>query len=202
MAASGSIIQWFQEQFAPDVGFATLDAEGTTTPPGSDGLILLPYFLGEKTPINDPLARGVFFGLTLSHTRGHIYRAILEGIAYGFLHHLIILAERGLTANRVRVTNGGVRSHLWKQITSDVLNLPLEQVQDHPGSSLGAAFIAGKGIGVFDQWSDIEAFIEIAATIEPDPAAHRNYVSLFNIYRELYERNRDLFVKLLPFQNL
>lgn len=196
MAASGSILKWFRQEFARELDYDALDREGASVKPGSDGLILLPYFLGEKTPIHDPLARGVFFGLTLRHGRGHLYRAILEGIAYGFLHHLAVLAERGLTAARARVTNGGARSMLWKQITADVLRLPLEQILDHPGSSLGAAFVAGKGVDVFQEWGEIERFVRVAAVIEPDPAAHARYRELFEIYRELYERSRDLFVRL------
>lgn len=198
MAASGSIIQWFRNQFAPNIPYEVLDTGASAVPPGSDDLIVLPYFLGEKTPLNDPLARGVFFGLTLSHTRAHIYRAILEGIAYGFKHHLTILGELGLSPSRTRVTNGGARSMLWKQITADVLNLPLEQIRHHPGSSLGAAFIAGKGIGVFKDWTEIDNFVQIAATIEPNPSAQRTYSSLFDIYRELYNRNQDLFPRLIP----
>ena len=193
MAASGSIIKWFRQEFAPETDYATLDAEGAAISPGSKGLILLPYFLGEKTPINDPLARGVLFGLTLTHTRAHVYRAILEGIAYGFRHHLAVLAERGLTATKARVTNGGARSILWKQVTADVLNLPLEQIAHHPGSSLGAAFIAGKGSELFEDWEEIERFISIATTVEPDPSTHARYEALFDIYRQLYQRNRDLF---------
>lgn len=196
MAASGSIIKWFRKQFAPQADYPTLDAESAQVPPGSEGLVLLPYFLGEKTPIHDPLARGVLFGLTLTHTRGHVYRAILEGIAYGFRHHLAVLAERGLTATKARVTNGGARSALWKQITADVLNLPLEPVADHPGSSLGAAFVAGKGVGGFQDWGEIERFIRLDPTVEPDPTAHGRYEALFAVYRELYERNKDLFPRL------
>ncbi len=193
MAASGSIIKWFRQHLASNSAYTALDDEGAAVPPGSDGLILLPYFLGEKTPINDPLARGVFFGLTLTHTRGHLYRAILEGIAYGFQHHLTILREQGLSITRARVTNGGARSALWKQVTADVLNLPLEQIARHPGSSLGVAFVAGKGVGLFQRWEEIERFIQVTATVEPDPTAHTRYQALFAIYRELYERNRDLF---------
>lgn len=196
MAASGSIIKWFRQQFAPGSDYAALDQEGNTIPAGSDGLILLPYFLGEKTPINDPLARGVFFGFTLSHTRAHMYRAILEGIAYGFQHHLAVLAERDLAATKARVTNGGARSTLWKQITADVLGLPLEQIAQHPGSSLGSAFVAGMGVGVFDAWSDIERFIEVAATVEPDQEAHLHYQELCGIYRDLYRDLKPRFTRL------
>jgi xylulokinase len=196
MAASGSIIKWFKQRFAGDADYPQLDAEGLATPAGSEGLIMLPYFLGEKTPINDPLARGVFFGLTLTHTRGHLYRAILEGVSYGFRHHLAVLAERGMTASRARVTNGGARSQLWKQVTADVLGIPLEQIAHHPGSSLGAAFVAGMGAGLFDAWDEIERFIEIARVIQPNPEHRGLYDEYFSIYRELYQRNQDLFIRL------
>ena len=196
MAASGSIIRWFREQFAPDLDYGALDAEAAGVSPGSEGLIVLPYFLGEKTPVNDPQARGVFFGLTLSHTRGHMFRAVLEGIAYGFRHHLDVLAARGLAATKARVTNGGARSRLWKQVTADVLGLPLEQIRNHPGSSLGAAFIAGKGVGLFAEWGEIERFVEIDSVIEPDPQAFAGYGELFAVYLALYAQNRDLFRRL------
>ncbi|MDQ7030993.1 MAG: FGGY-family carbohydrate kinase [Ardenticatenia bacterium] len=196
MAASGSVIKWFRTTFAPDLDYPDLDAEGEQVPPGSDGLILLPYFLGEKTPINDPLARGIFFGLTLGHTRAHMYRAILEGIAYGFMHHLEVMAERGHRPGRTMVTNGGARSRLWKQVTADVLGLRLHQIAEHPGSSLGAAFIAGMGVGLFDDWAEIERYITIAEVTEPHMEHHRRYQDLFRIYREIYERVKDLFPHL------
>lgn len=122
---------------------------------------------------------------------------LLEGIAYGFLHHLEVMAERGLKASRARVTNGGTRSMLWKQITSDVLGLPLEQVADHPGSSLGAAFVAGKGAGVFKNWSDIERFISVGETVEANLAAHERYQQFFGVYREIYASLKDTFPALL-----
>jgi xylulokinase len=196
MAASGSIIKWFRGQFAPEADYAELDAQATDLPPGSEGLILLPYFIGEKTPIFDPLARGVLFGLTLRHTRAHIYRAVLEAISYGFYHHLEVLREMGCRPTRVMVTNGGARSPLWRQITADVLGLRLHQIAHHPGSSLGAAFVAGMGAGVFDDWGQIERYIEISGVTEPDERAHAVYRRLFGLYRELYEANRPLFRRL------
>jgi xylulokinase len=196
MAASGSIIKWFRQHFAADVDYASLDEEGSFIPSGSDGLIVLPYFLGEKTPIHDPLARGVFFGLNLGHTRAHFYRAILEGISFGFLHHMEVLAELGLHATKARVTNGGARSHLWMRITADVLGLALEQVSSHSGSSLGAAFVAGMGVGVFEDWAEIERFIEVTGVVEPDSDAHQIYLRLFRIYRNVYDRLRDEFPAL------
>ena len=176
MAASGSIIKWFRTHLAPDSDYSALDAEGAVLPCGSEGLVLLPYFLGEKTPINDPLARGVLFGLTLSHTRGHVYRAILEGIAYGFRHHLEVLAERNLRANKARVTNGGARSALWKQVTADVVGIPLEEVAHHPGSSLGSGFCGRNGDRRVQKLGGGRTFHrDFSRGPEPRPEAHRRY---------------------------
>lgn len=196
MAASGSLIAWFRDQFAPGRSFAELDAEAAAIPPGAEGLIVLPYVLGEKTPLFDPLARGTIVGLTLSHTRAHLYRAILEGIGFGFRHHVEVLSELGTIPARARCTNGGARSALWRQVTADILGLPLEQIAGHPGSSLGAAFVAGMGIGAFERWEEIERFIRIAAVAEPDPAAHARYEAIYPLFRETYERLRDLYPRL------
>ena len=124
---------WFRDQFGGGRDYLELDAEANEIPATSDGLILLPYFIGEKTPIFDTRARGVFFGLSLHHTRAHLYHAILEGISYGFYHHIQVLKESGFEIQRVRVSNGGAHSKLWRQVTSDVVGLPLEEVANHPG---------------------------------------------------------------------
>ena len=196
MATSGSILKWFRQNLTEETPFSVLDKEAGAVGAGSQGLILLPYFLGEKTPIHDPLARGVWLGLTLSHSRAHMFRSVLEGVAYGFKHHLVILAERGLAVTKVRVTNGGARSALWKQITADVLGLPLEHVARHPGSSLGAAFIAGMGVGVFQKWEEIDNFIEIDTIVRPDPVNHERYNRLFRTYLDLYTCLKDTFPRL------
>jgi xylulokinase len=185
MAASGSLIRWFQS-LVGGPQLADLDREAEMVGAGAGGLLVLPYFLGEKTPVNDPDARGVFVGLHLGHERGHLFRAILESIAFGFAHHLDVFRERGLSPRRTRVTNGGSRSRLWRQIVSDVLGLPMESITDHPGSSLGAAFAAGIGTGLFDDWGQIERFVRIADRIEPDSANHEYYVDLYAAYRSLY----------------
>ena len=192
MAASGSIIKWFQEQFAPEVSYAILDSHAADIAPGAQGLVLLPYFLGEKTPIHDPQARGVFAGLTLSHTRAHLYRAILEGISYGFLHHIEVIQSLGLQIERTRVTNGGSKSTLWPQITSDVLGVPLEHIADHPGSSLGAAFVAGMGVDLFHTWEEIERFLDITKITEPAEENTAFYKERYSLYRQLYELNKPL----------
>jgi len=196
MAASGSLIRWFRQQFAAEIDYAALDQAAEGIPAGSDGLVLLPYFLGEKTPLHDPLARGTLVGLTLSHTRAHVFRAVLEGISYGFLHHLEVLAEHGLQPATARCTNGGSQSKLWKQVTADVLGISLQQVAHHPGSSLGAAFCAGVGAGIFKDWGEIERFIRVSSVTEPDMKNHERYCKLFPVYREIYESLRNIYPKL------
>jgi xylulokinase len=196
MASSGSLIQWFRNQFAPGREYRELDEEAAHVPAGADGLVLLPYFLGEKTPVNDPQARGTLIGLTLSHTRAHIYRAVLEGIAYGFRHHLAVLAEHGYAPSRARVTNGGSHSLLWRQVTADVLGIRLEQIAHHPGSSLGSAFVAGMGVGAFKGWNEIENYLQTAAVTDPDMENHARYDHLFNIYLDTYQALKGLYPRL------
>ncbi len=202
MASSGSIIKWFRNNFAPELDYPALDAEAAGIPAGSGGVVLLPYFIGEKTPIFDPLARGILFGLTLQNTRANIYHAILEGISYGFYQHLEVLAERGFSINLVRVANGGARSALWRQVTADVIGYPLEEVANHPGSSLGAAFVAGMGVKGFDSWEDIERYIQVAAVTQPDMHNHEKYKQLFQLYKEIYQKNKHIFRQLAKIEGV
>jgi len=196
MAASGSLLVWFRDQFAPGVSFGELDREASLVPAGSDGLVALPYFLGEKTPLFDPYARGTIVGLTLSHGRGHLFRALLEGISFAFRHHVEVLRELGTLPARARCTNGGAESTLWKQVTADALELPLEQIADHPGSSLGAAFVAGKGVGVFREWTEVRRFVKVARVTEPDPRNHAVYERRYETFRTVYQRLVDVFPTL------
>jgi xylulokinase len=188
MASSGSLIRWFQREVANGALLEELDKEAEATEIGSNGLITLPYFLGEKTPINDSKARGMFIGLHLGHTRAHLYRSILEGIGFGFNHHVEVFKELGFKFNRVRITNGGSRSRLWRQIIADITGLTLESIIEHPGSSLGAAFVAGMGVGDFESWSDIDKFIKIEEKIEPNPENTKRYKVLYDVYRSVYPK--------------
>ena len=186
MASGGSGVRWFQRELAGGAGLDVLDAEAAATPPGADGVVMLPYLLGEKTPVNDPRATGAFTGLRLGHGRGHLFRALLESFAYGVRHHLEVLAEHGVQPTRARITNGGASSLLWKQIVADVTGLVLEPVVDHPGSALGAAFAAGVGTGAFAHWSDIARFVTLGEPIEPRPETADVYAVRYRAYRELY----------------
>ena len=199
MASSGSVLRWFQRELAAGQPFDQLDERAERVGPGADGIVCLPYFLGEKSPIQDADARGAFIGLHLGHEQAHLYRAVLEAIAFGFRHHLEVFAERGLTPARVRVTNGGSRSRLWRQIVADVIGHPLESILDHPGSGLGSAFAAGVAVELLT-WPDIDRFARIAETIEPDPVAHERYQEPYAVYRELYPALAPLAHRLSALQ--
>ena len=200
MAASGSLVKWYVgDILGRRVDKATLrafDDEAALIPAGSDGVIVLPYFLGEKTPLMDPQARGVIFGLGLNHTPAHIFRAILEAVIFGFRHHLDVLREAGHQPTRVVATNGGVSSGLWRSIAADVIGVPVTSFRGHPGSCLGVAFLAGKAGGIFTEWAEIDRFIEERVVNDPDPAAAAIYDKRYAVYRELYVRLADLFPRV------
>jgi xylulokinase len=160
-------------------------------PPGAEGLILLPYFLGEKTPIHDPCARGTLVGLGLHHTIGHIWRAAL-----GFRHHVDIFDELGLGVRRVIASDGGARSRVWMQIAADVVGHPIELLEGHPGSCLGAAYVAGVAVGCFDSWDEIARYVRPAGTVTPNPANADRYARHYALYRELYEGLWPLYPRL------
>lgn len=193
MAASGSLIRWFLWETAGSYDKATLryfDEEAAALPATGDGLIVLPYFLGEKTPLMDPLARGTIFGLTLSHTKYHIYRACLEAVIYGFRHHMDVLAALGCDPACVIASDGGAKSPLWCQISADVLGKTICAYPEHPGSALGVAFLAGMASGAFGAWEDVRLFLGEKRIYQPNAANVPIYDKAYKIYRELYVQLR------------
>lgn len=196
MATSGSLVKWFRDQFRPDATYAGLDMAASRIPAGSDGLVLLPYFLGEKTPLHDPEARGTVLGLTLSHTPAHLYRAILEGVACAFRHHVDVLEDAGHRISRIYVMDGGARSALWRQITASVLGREVCFLAGgHAGSAYGVAFLTGVAAGLWP-WEHIREQVAIAGTDQPDHDAASVYEDLYGVYRETYRRLRDLYPRL------
>lgn len=184
MATSGSLVRWVQELLGGQ-NLADLDAGAATRTAGA--VLCLPYFLGEKTPLNDPLLRGIFAGLHLGHDRFDLHRAALEGVAFGFRHHTEIFRERGLELDRATVTDGGANSSLWKSIHASVLQVPLRTVLRHPGAALGAAIAAAVGVGALAGWNDVERYVEPGPTIEPDPTLTARYDHAYELWRELGE---------------
>lgn len=150
LSAAGSL-QWWRDAIAPDTPFADLVAEAAGVAPGSDGLTFLPYLSGERTPHNDPDARGAFVGLSLQHKRAHMTRAVLEGVAFSLRDVLEVMNSAGVRAEEALISGGGAASELWTQIVSDVLGLRLIPSVDE-GPAFGAALLAGVGAGV---WADV-----------------------------------------------
>ena len=202
MACSGAVLNWIVRELAGAVDMAGetphayLDRLAANAPPGAEGLILLPYFLGEKTPIHDPYARGTLIGLGLHHTIGHIWRAALEAVAFGFRHHAEVFEELGLGVRRVVASDGGAKSRAWMQIAADVLGHPIELLAGHPGSCLGAAYVAGVATGGFAGWDEIARYVRPAGTVTPDPASADRYARHYALYRELYKRLQPLYPRL------
>ena len=196
MATSGSLVKWFAHELAAGVSLADLDAEAEQVPPGAGGIIALPYFLGEKTPIFDPSARGVFAGVMLHHTRAHLYRAILESVCYGFAHHLLLLREANRPIRRICAADGGSRSRLWMQIAADVVDHPLQVIAGEAASALGAAYVAAMGIGMFTDWHEITRFITAGPIYQPQKEHVAYYQKGFALYRDLYRRLQSFLPEL------
>jgi xylulokinase len=195
MATSGAIVKWFRNEFGGDAvvgegtgkaSYSHLNDEAADLPPGSDGLVVLPYFSGERTPINDDAARGTVTGLTLSHTKYHVYRAILEGVGYGFRHHLETMRAAGVPIDRVLAIGGGAQSDLWRQIVSDVTGVSQQYVSNPVGSPLGGAYLAGLGTDVFDGLDPLTESTTVAETTEWDAETKETYDEYYEVYRDLY----------------
>jgi xylulokinase len=192
MATSGAALGWFRDNFSRDEPYALLDDEAAGVPAGSEGLVVLPYFSGERTPLFDSQARGLILGLTTSHTRAHVYRALLEGTAYGLKHHFELMADVGVVPRRVVGTGGGSRSELWTQIVSDVTGYPIERVEQPYGAALADAFLAGRGTGLFDTFSELaDNWICSGPRVTPRPEVSSAYEAYYRVYRRLYDRTRD-----------
>ena len=202
MATGGSALNWVVETFAGGIAerarsagttpHRLLDEEAAATPPGADGLRVVPYFLGEKTPVHDPDARGIVTGLSLSHGLGHLWRAMLEAYAYAFRHHVEVIRDIGHPATRFLASDGGAASRLWMQIVADVLQEEITVLDGHPGSCLGAAWTAAIGAGLSDDWEGVAAHVQAGATFSPDPARAALYDEGYRAYRDTYARLRPM----------
>ncbi|MCY3878185.1 MAG: FGGY-family carbohydrate kinase [Rhodobacteraceae bacterium] len=197
LATSGTLTHWFRDQMARELprgeAFAVLAAEAESSPPGANGLILLPYFSGERTPIHDPLAKGCLFGLNLTQGRGDIYRALLEGIANGTAHVIETYREIGQSPGRILAVGGGVRNRLWLQATSDIGNLPQLVAEKTIGASYGNAFLAACAMGSAKA-EDIDAWNPVRERILPvDLPVYRKQYQLFRL---LYEQTKDIAAAL------
>lgn len=178
----GAALEWFRRTFAPGMPWETLEAEAAGAPPGADGVVVLPYLQGERTPIWDEQARGVFSGLALHHGRGHLYRALLEGIALSFRHSLAVAEATGLRLHEVIATNGAGKSALLRQTLADALGTPLVWSPQSGGTLAGAAVLAGLGTGSIHEPAVGRRWLQDAGGLHhhvPDPGAHARLEDVF-----------------------
>lgn len=189
MTTTGAIVRWFKDNFT-DKNYETLDEEASKIP--ISGLIVLPYFMGERTPIFDPLARGVIFGLTLHHKSPHIYKAILEATGFALLQHIEILKENNVKVTSTKVVGGGAKSKVWRQIVSDITGLE-QQYCITPGASFGAAYLAGYSVGIFKDFN-VNKFIKITDITKPRERYNIIYRKHYEIFKELYPMLKKAFV--------
>jgi xylulokinase len=193
LSAAGSL-RWFRDALAPGVEFGALADEAATVPPGSDGLLFLPYLSGERSPHADPLARGAFVGLTAAHERRHLIRAVLEGVAFGLRDGLDLIVAAGVQPPaQLRATGGGVASPVWRQIFADVLGAEIATLETTEGAAFGAALLATVAAG---RQESIPA--AVAATVKARPAAEPGddaaaYAERHEAYRELYPALAPIF---------
>ncbi|MEZ4870341.1 MAG: xylulokinase [Caldilineaceae bacterium] len=197
LSAAGSL-RWYRDTVAPTTSFDDLLAPAAAIPAGSEGLLFLPYLTGERTPHPDPLARGALIGLTVRHSLPHMTRAVLEGVAFGLRDSFELMKGIGLSAiTQVRVSGGGARSPLWRQILADVLGSELVTVNTTEGAAYGAALLAGVGAGL---WADVdaacEATIKLTGSTTPESSAVQYYERAYAQYRRLYPILQPVFTDL------
>lgn len=194
LSAAGSL-QWYHDKLARDKSFAELVGEAAQVRAGSEGLIFLPYLSGERTPHPDPLARGAWIGLTARHDQSHLTRSVLEGVAFGLKDIFCLMKEAGLGAvDQVRLSGGGAKSSLWRQILADILAAELVTVNTTEGAAYGTALLAGVAAGV---WPNVDAAcaqtISVSDRISPDARSVATYQVVYELYRNLYPTLKPTF---------
>lgn len=208
--ATGSILNWYKENFAgreeyeaEKTGrspYSILDAKAAEVTPGSEGLIVLDYWQGSRSPVRDPQARGLILGLNLKHNSGHIFRAIMEGTAYGTRHIIDSLAGKKVNVAHLMAGGGGTKSSLWLQIHADVTGLPVTVPQESDSMALGAAMCAAVGAGVYpDLTKAVENMVTMKKVIKPNPASKAVYDYYFRKYLEAYQSVKGIMHDILDY---
>lgn len=199
---AGTLTKWFRDNLYFDLvnaqaaggenAFSAMAADIEKIPAGSDGLITLPYFAGERTPINDPFAKGVFFGLKLSHTRAHLYKSALEGIGYSISQHFDILEENHLPVEKIMAVGGGTQNRAWLQIVADILGKTVYTASVTFGASYGDAIMAALAQGAYHSWSELRNVVKPALEIRPNMENHAVYQKNRRIFDELYLSTKEM----------
>jgi len=184
----GGSFKWLKENFFADINFADMDKFAASTPCGADGLIFLPYMAGERSPIWDVKAKGVFFGMDYSKNKGHFIRAVMEGVAYSLQHNIKTAEESGCFIDTMYSIGGSANSDIWMQIKSDVTNTPISVPSSDTSATLGAAILAGVAVGIYTDFHDaVKNTVRIKKTYTPSAENHEVYMKNYKKYLEIYE---------------
>ena len=202
----GTAIDWYRDNFYSELAAAAekggenvyevMMRQVADIPIGSEGLITLPYLAGERTPINDPEARGVVLGLRSYHTKNHIYHSLLEGIAFSAAQHIDILKEHDISPLRIMASGGGTKNDILMKMVADITGEAVHITKVTIGASYGDALMAGIGTGLFDGFEDLQRVIRFSAAIKPDLERHTAYQRYRRIYDQAYLANRELMHSL------
>ena len=189
----GGALKWLRETMCPELSFAEMSELAEQAPAGSGGVIFLPYMAGERSPIWNPKACGVFFGLNFGVTRGEMIRACMEGVAYALRHNLETAEAAGAKADTLRAMGGSANSRIWTQIKADVTGCGIEVPASDTATTLGAAILAGVGTGVYGSFEEAaERTVRVKKTYEPDPAMKAVYDRGYETFRKLYPALEEL----------
>lgn len=199
MLSAASCLKWWVEDVNKGLGttFDELLREAEKVPAGSEGLIFLPYLMGERTPYSDPNAKGCFIGLTITHTRAHMTRAILEGVAFGLKDSLELVKALNIPIKEIRVNGGGAKSKLWRQILADIFETRIDMINSVDGPSYGAAILAAVGAGKFSTVNEAcNKLIKITESVYPNESNRDKYRKMYEVYSSLYNTLKDIFKAL------
>lgn len=204
MQAAGGAFDWFERLLRPENAAApmyeALTAAASTAPAGSGGLLFLPYLLGERSPLWNPLARGAFVGLAMSHGRSEMARAVMEGVAFNLRNILDILRSQGAQVSQMRLIGGGEKSAVWREILANVYRLPVARLRvAAEATSLGAAIAGGVGVGLFADYSVARHLAPIVEHDDPNPQDSQRYDELYTLFRDTYQALEPIFSRLAPF---
>lgn len=204
ISTAGYCIRWFRDQLGQVEAeaasklklsaYTLLDMEAAKVPPGSDGLIFMPHMMiGDRAPYWDEHIRGCLLGLTLYHTKAHVFRAFLEGVAYGLRYSVDAAVEAGMPIKRAILVDGGAKSELWRAILADVSGLSMDYIAENPGAPLGDVVLAGVGVGLFKDYDVVREWVKSSQTVKPNPKNREVYDKLYKTYLEAFNRLRDVF---------
>ncbi|MCX7049594.1 MAG: xylulokinase [Candidatus Sumerlaeota bacterium] len=212
MISAGMALRWYRDKVAMDeIALAKKEKRdvydrfteaASKIPAGAEGLWFLPYLQGERSPLNDPYARGCFIGLTFRHDRAHIVRAIIEGITFGMRSMLEVIKDLGTSVKEIRALGGGAKSPFWRQLMADIFGDEIAILQQEQGGAMGAAILAGVGAGIFGDFKETtDRFVKVARRLEPSKKLHAAYAERYEMFKELYQSLKPSFPDVARMQH-